>query len=135
MDDIEALRKECLAAFEGRDYEPGGAPVFAWHVHHGELIKPLREPIANRVDWICAEKAAHEIPVRLRWLRPVLGAVPAAFTKAWVAYDKAWAAYDKAWAAYDNARVASDIKLESLHATELPRCPWDGKTLVFGSEE
>lgn len=74
--------------------------------------------------------------MRLRWLTPVVGRLPAAFDKARAEYDKARAAFDKAWAEYnkawaecDKAEAKAQPSLERLHAKEHKGCPWDGRTL------
>jgi hypothetical protein len=114
-----------------------------WHVHHEQLAEFLTEPIANRIAYIKSDKPKSEVPIRLKWMTPVLGEVPAGPSKARAAYDKAWAAlvkaraaYDKAWAAlvkaraaYDKARAAAQPALKRLHEAEHPGCPWDGKTI------
>ena len=79
-----------------------------WHVHHDRLCEPLTEPLRNRIDYINSHKLKAERAIRLHWMAPVQGDVPAASVKALAAYDKALAAYDKAWAAYDKALAAYD---------------------------
>lgn len=122
-----------------------------WHIHHEILLEWNTEPIANRRRYIRKYKPAAEVPIRLRWLTPVKGELPAtlvkaraaeakaraAYAKALAAYnkarpacDKAGAAYDKAWAAYAKARAAARPAIEALHAKEHPGCPWDGRTLL-----
>ena len=92
MTEIDRLKNECLARFEGHDYEPG-KPRFAWHVHHDKLADLLAEPVINRVNFIIAHKPAHQVATRLKWLRPVVGEVPADLVKAWDVRDKARSAY------------------------------------------
>jgi len=134
---------------------PWDGATWAWHLHHDQLCEPIREPIANRIDYILTTKPEAEWALRLRLLRPIRSEIPAAVDKARAAYDKAWAAYDKAlaardtaWAAYDTAWAASDKALAAyatawaaydkaqaapavlaLHAIECPDCPWDGQTI------
>ena len=100
-----------------------------WHVHHDRLCEPLTEPLRNRIDYINSHKLKAERAIRLHWMAPVQGDVPAAYVKALAAYDKALAAYvkaraasvkalaayvkaraayDKAWPAYDKAWPAYD---------------------------
>jgi len=79
---IDKLCAECLARFEGRDYDPDGPPMWAWHIHHTELVEVLIEPVASRVAWICDSKDPAEIPRRLERLRPVLGELPEAVAEA-----------------------------------------------------
>ena len=107
-----------------------------WHVHHESLAEFLTEPIAKRIAYIKRDKPKREVPIRLRWMTPVLGEVPAPLNKAQTASYKAQTAYDKARAASDEARAASDTvlqkhlpALEALHAQEHPGCPWRDGTL------
>ena len=134
-------------------YPPVGSPM--WHLHHEELLEWLTEPLINRVEYVRAAKPAAEIETRLRWMKPVLGTLPAPVVKAWAAYGKAWAAYGKAraaydkataayeqawaaygkaWAAYGKARAAYEQArampaIEGLHIIEHPGCPWNGRTI------
>lgn len=154
--DYSELRAKCLARFEGRDFQPGGPPVFAWHVHHDMLLEPLVEPIANRVDWIILNKPAREIPIRLEWLRPVTVTLPADYANAHADYNKARADCNKAWADYDKARAdcakaradctkacadctkaCADCapELLALYREECPGGPWGGTEMVFAETE
>jgi len=148
---IDKLCAECLARFEGRDYDPDGPPVWAWHIHHTELVEVLIEPVASRVAWICDNKDPAEIPRRLERLRPVLGELPEAVAEAGrrlieaakvcrkvfgeptrrYRYSEAFTALGKAGRAYHKARKAHAKELEALHAVECPNCPWNGEQLVF----
>ena len=80
---------------------------FAWHTHHEVLVEPLFEPIEVRIEYIKASKPEHEIDLRLRLLKPVRGALPAAVMEAGAACDQAWAACEQAWAAYEKAKAAA----------------------------
>jgi hypothetical protein len=134
---------ETLARFEGRDYDPASPGRCAWNVHHGVRCEPLTEPIINRIHFIVDNKDEHEIKIRLRWLAPVIGELPAAWAKAcaaWAQACAAWAKADAAWvlahAVWAKARVAWakacaawEPELAILHAEEQPGCPFDGKTL------
>ena len=71
-----------------------------WHVHHERLWEPLMEPIRNRIRYIKKEKLKHEIELRLKLLKPVLGDFPKD--------EKGW---------------------EELHKIECPNCPWNGETI------
>ena len=82
--------------------------IFAWRVHHEVLLEPLTEPIEVRQEYIREQKPEHERELRLRLLKPVTGALPAAVVEASKAY-------------------MPDIL--ALHAAECPDCPWDGKTI------
>jgi len=127
MADYSKLAAKCVARFEDRDYVPGGPPVYAWHVHHGVLLEPLIEPVANRVQWILDNKPAREIATRLEWLRPLGGVIPCEVAEALAKYDEARAKYDEA--------LAKSTELRRLHEAELPGCPWDGTTLLFPQAE
>ncbi len=128
-----------------------------FHVHHEVLCEPLTEPLRNRRKYVRENKPENEVPIRLKWMTPVKGKMPAALVKAWAASVKAWAAYDKARAACDKARAACDkaqaaydkawaasVKaqaaydkagvaalpaLEALHKKEHVGCPWANGTL------
>lgn len=65
------------------------APVFAWHVHHHELVEVLREPIEKRIEYIRKWMPKEEIAVRLALLKVVKGPLPAGLAEAWAAYEKA----------------------------------------------
>jgi len=159
MPDYSELRARVLARFEGCDYDPNGPTVFAWHVHHDRPCEPLTEPIANRVDYITAEKEQREIPTRLEWLRPVRGDLPGDVKEAGDKYRKArdkyleagdkcreaWDKYQEAAGKYqeagDKCRKARDkyqeaaykckTDIEALYAIECPGGPWDGEKMVF----
>ena len=126
--------------------------MFYWHIHH-EILLEASDSIQERIDYVQANKLAHEIETRLRWMTPVAGDLPQALRKAVVEYAKAWAEYDKGLAEYDKAGVkylkylkarAEYLKtrakydkawaeyrpkVEALHAIEHPGCPWNGETL------
>lgn len=124
-------------------YLEGGVPagVICWIIHHGTLIEVTREPMANRVGFIERTKSREEIPVRLKWMRPVWGKLPASVVEAGRrlagarktadrtgsnrAYSLKYAAEDK-W--YDAVKRCQK-SIEKLHAEECPGCPWNGKTL------
>ena len=82
---------------------------FYWHIHHDVLLEETSN-IQERIDYIKAEKAEAEIPLRLKLMTPVLHPekLPVSFRKAREAYDKAREAYIKADEAYDKAREAYD---------------------------
>lgn len=118
---------------------------FYWHIHHEELIEATTDPISVRRAFIRQYKDSVEVPVRLRWMKPVKGKLPD-LTAAYRAYRKAIAAEsrarlgtselipameatDAAARAYGKALDSPEVK--ALHALEHPGCPWDGKTL-FG---
>ena len=78
-----------------------------WHVHHDELCEWSRN-IEERIEYIQRNKPADEIPIRLRWLTPVLGPLPPAVQTQWAALRTAQAAYDTVQAALDTAQAALD---------------------------
>jgi len=125
--------------------------VFAWHVHHDVLVEPLTGPIEERISYIKRAKARHEIPIRLRLLKPVIGQLPSALLRSGAAYKKAvqaissalatalaassrtkraaWGAECEAWAEYRTTLVNNHEEIEALHRQECPNCPWDGSTI------
>ena len=103
MNDYAELRARVLARFEGSDYDPEGPLVFAWLVHHKQLVEVLDEPIVNRVDYILAHKPSREIETRLEWLRPVKSQLPE-YIEAWKECYEAWKAYNEARKTYKEAR-------------------------------
>ena len=128
------LVKDVLARFAGRDYRPDGPPVWAWHVHHDILGEPLSAPIIARVQAIIDTKPSHEVVARLRALRPVLGVLPSAYVEAWKAYAEAGKAYAEAGRVYVEAWKAYAQELSVIHDGECSECPWDGETMVFGTD-
>ena len=133
-------------------------PKLYWHIHHDTLLEKTSN-IQERIDYIKAEKAEAEIPLRLKLMTPVLHPekLPARFRKASEAYhkareaynkteeayykaaealdkaeeayDKAREAYHKAWGDYHKARKDCNTEIEKLHREEHPDCPWNGKTI------
>ena len=95
-----------IAAIDAR-FE-AGETVWMWAMHHETRCEPLTEPLSARIAYVRERKAAHEIPVRLAWMRPVQHpeALPEAVRQAWAAGDRARAAGGRAWAAYRQAAVA-----------------------------
>jgi hypothetical protein len=92
-----------------------------WLIHHQEMIEPLCQPIQVRVEFIRTEKAAHEIPTRLKSMRPVRGTLPVTLVRAALARARTRAKSDLAEARYiaiegrwgisvrtDRARVAAN---------------------------
>jgi hypothetical protein len=74
-----------------------------WCIHHGIKLEPLSEPIERRADYILHAKAEHERETRLRAMRPVLGTLPPALTKAYADWQKAYADWQKADADWQKA--------------------------------
>ena len=82
-------------------------PKFYWHIHHKILLEETSN-IQERIDYIKAEKAEAEIPLRLKLMTSVLHPekLPARFRKASEAYHKAREAYNKTEEAYYKASEA-----------------------------
>lgn len=78
-----------IKPLEDRNPHEKDGPVFAWHVHHGELVEMLREPIEKRIAYIRKWKPKEEIAVRLGLLKVVKGPLPNGLAEAWAAYEKA----------------------------------------------
>jgi hypothetical protein len=113
-----------------------------WHLHHDQLIE-WTDDIDERWNYVVDNKPTDELETRLRWMRPVVGPLPAELGKASVELGKARAEWDKicaerdkacvelgkARAEWDKACVECWPAIEALHTAECPGCPWDGKTL------
>lgn len=115
-----------------------------WHAYHAETLCQFVD-LEARWAQIVETKPDHELPTRLRLMKPV-GELPrefvAACEKESVTRKAAWEAQtvrNPAWEAREarnvayTAQRASYIKhkaeIERLHAIECPDCPWDGKTI------
>jgi len=98
LEQVKKLATKVLVRFKGKDYLPDGPIRFGWHMHHDLLVEPLIEPIRDRVRWIMYHKCAEEIPIRLKWMRPVEGALPEPCVAKAREYCKARAAEKKVWA-------------------------------------
>ncbi len=81
--------------------------MFYWHVHHNRLIEECYS-YEERAAAIKTTKPASEIPLRLKLMQPVKGALPPAFLQAWAAHEEAMVAYRKAMAALDGAWAARE---------------------------
>lgn len=120
--------------------------VYAWHVHHDELVEPLLAPIEERQEFIRRYKPDDEIALRLRLLQPVRSPLPVAYTQAWETFLEAQTAYSEAISrataaddeakaflaaldALDQVRETYEVRLEAIHVLECPDCPWDGRTI------
>lgn len=119
---------------------PAGWPKsgWYWHLHHDVLVE-FTHDIDERWDYVVREKSDHELPTRLRLMRPVAGKIPVALDKACAELDKAsaeWykasAEWAKACAEWDKAHAEHMPDLLALHAVECPGCPWDGSTIFPG---
>lgn len=140
---------------------PGQPGEMWWYVHHNMLCEVLTEPAEVRRAYIRENKYPSEVPLRLRLLAPVRGALPPAVVSAGKTYvcaqkDYVRAQKDYAYAGKDYVRAkkthdyASDIydrtrkvymdiltdhaeEIAALHRKECPDCPWDGET-IFSAE-
>ena len=140
---------------------PAGWPKsgWYWHLHHDVLVE-FTHDIDERLDYVVREKSDHELPTRLRLMRPVAGKLPVALDKAhaewakacaewakahaewdkagaeWAkSYDEVAKAYDevaKAHVEWDKASAEHMPDILALHAVECPGCPWDGSTIFTG---
>lgn len=112
-------------------YEAG--VKFAWHVHHDVLVEPLVESYETRVAYIVASKPPREQTLRLRLFRRVRGPLPAALVQTGKIYAKAQEPYSvgyvEAKEGYDRTTMSCQDQILALHATECPKCPWDGRTI------
>ena len=111
-----------------------------WHIHHDQLLE-FSDNIEERIEYIKNNKPKDEVEIRLRLLKEVIGELPDELYKAREAYDKAQDAYDKAYEAYGKAldaydkawevygKALNENKIENLHKTECPNCPWNGKSI------
>ena len=106
-------------------------PSFCWHVHHRTLAEGCWD-YEERERYIRENKPETEIEIRLRWLTPVKGELPAKLREAWEAWMAYWLARGDcrhAWENYERALKDCKPELEALHKQEHPDCPWNGKTL------
>ena len=85
-----------------------------WHVHHAILLE-WSDDITERIEFIQKYKLAHEIPQRLKLLKPVV--------------DVKRIEKQKAYAA-----LQTDPIILALHAKECPNCSWDGKSILSERE-
>ena len=81
--------------------------AWAWHIHHeGWLCEPLTQPIEERIRFIRMHKQEAEVPIRLRLLKQVKGAVPPALSQIFAPYQDAYAAWERADAAWQKTDAA-----------------------------
>ena len=73
-----------------------------WLLHHDTPIE-WTDNIDERWDYVCKHKPKEELPVRLKWMRPVKGQLPKALDDAYKAYFDARKACNDAWKAYNDA--------------------------------
>ena len=90
------------------------AGVMCWHIHHDVLLEMSLEPLADRAVFIRKNKPPEEVEVRLRAMRPVVGALPEpvvqaakAFAECHTAYNEAWKTLIQVWKAHGEAVKAS----------------------------
>ena len=128
---------------------------FYWFLHHGEKFE-YTDDIDERWEYVCREKAYHELSVRLSAMRPVVGKLPTGLTKAQAKYYEAWAKYYEARAKYTEAWAKCDEaqakyyearakytealakyapEIDAMFAAECADVPWDGESLVFEEAE
>jgi hypothetical protein len=124
-------------------YLEGGVPagVICWLLHHQTLIEVTTEPMAGRIRFVKESKSSEEIPIRLKWMRPVWGKLPVSVVDAGRRLVAVQKSLDKNWTprASNSLRAASmawsravkrcQKSIEKLHALECPGCPWNGETL------
>ncbi|HDY67356.1 MAG TPA: hypothetical protein ENH85_06180 [Candidatus Scalindua sp.] len=116
-----------------------------WHAYHAGSLCQLVN-LGDRKAEIERIKPQHELPIRRRLIKPVVGQLPIIFVKACQA---AWEVREatqeagEAWEAQEAAREATQeviqerkavyrkykVEIEQLHAQECPDCPWDGETI------
>ena len=105
------------------------------HIHHGEWLEILTEPIENRIAFILTHKPEHERAERLRRMRPLSNAdgqkSDADRQKACADCQKSDADWQKACADYQKA-VRSPAML-ALHA-QTCGCAWGADTDIFGAK-
>src|SRR5258708_36054246 len=77
-----------------------------WHIHHEILCESLTKPIENRIAFINNNKCENEIPIRLKWMTPVLGNLPKSILKAEADWQKPYADWQKAYA--DRQKAEAD---------------------------
>ena len=105
-------------------------PIWAWCLHHRQLIESLEEPVENRIAYILSSKSLGEQSCRFLNLRPmsltsikVRNAAQAEYGKV---CDPAQAEYDKvcdpAWAEYGKVRDAA-------HSVDVPNHTWNGTSI------
>jgi len=94
-----------MSAFKSKPY---------WLIHHQTLLEWTDEPIRYRRDYVRQTKRSYEIPIRLKWMKPVKR--PDLLPKKVV----------KNRASYDSVR-GNWRKIVARHKKEYPGCPFDYK--------
>ena len=95
------------------------------HIHHGQWLEELTEPIENRIAFILVNKDPEEQAERLRRMRPF------DWEKAYADRKKADADWEKADADWEKAYAAPAML--KVHA-EVCGCPWGPNTDIFGAK-
>lgn len=129
---------------------------FCWHAYHTDSLCQYVDLEARRAQ-IEQIKPKHELPIRRRLMRPVVGQLPPEFVAAceaaeaaarkareaaweaceareavWEACEAARKARKAAWEARKSREVCYQthkIEIERLHTLECRDCPWDGETI------
>src|SRR5208282_900944 len=98
-DEIDRAASECLEAC--KDSKIGD---LMQHIHHGQWLEILTEPVKNRIAFIISTKLPSERAERLRRLRPFdFGKAYADLKKAYAERKKAYADWNKATADWEKA--------------------------------
>ena len=102
------------------------------HIHHGQWLEELTEPIENRIAFILVNKDPEEQAERLRRMRPFdWEKAYADRKKADADWKKAYADWEKADADWEKAYAAPAML--KVHA-EVCGCPWGPNTDIFGAK-
>ena len=121
--------------------------TWCWLIHHRVIVERSTEPLARRVDFVRTFKPRNEVPIRLKWMRPVKGKLPIEvveaekafreaekactgtyrkiYEEAGKAYGEVGKAYGEAEKAYEETIERNRPEIEKLHREECPGCPWD----------
>ena len=111
------------------------------HLCHHDMHWEYCYDFDARVKYIQKYKPADEVPIRLKWFKLIPDdMVPGRDSPEWDAYEKARDAYKKVGDAYVKARDDCErawnayldkyaSKLDRLHDTLFPGCPWNGETM------
>ena len=83
-------------------------PIWAWCLHHSQLVELLEEPVENRIAYILLSKSFSEQACRFLNLRPM------SLTSIKVC--------DAAWAEYYKVRSAA-------HKADVPNHTWNGTSI------
>jgi len=107
-----------------------------WHAWHNEICSIC--DYERRIAVIKACKPAHEVPTRLRLIKPIHGRAPAAVrATAMACYMAEYTTpqhFQAAVAAHKAALGTHASAIEALHASECGCTEWNGTELVFPQE-